>query len=231
MRNRYKIGIPLAAGLATGGYALSQGEDPGSAALASIAGGLGGAAGLLGARKLAGKYAEPLREAAQTHLTGTKENPVGLGALLSRARSSIPADRRSGLRAKLVEGAANKTADILTGATDPRGLGKILAAGAVPAGALTAGLGGVALGAIPGSMGIPGFNQENVPVQPTTIGAVIGGTAGTALGGIPGAVIGGSGGAVIGSLFDQNVITDPELAGSSNTQMARMSTPTLRYIG
>lgn len=31
--------------------------------------------------------------------------------------------------------------------------------------------------------------------------------------------------------FNQNVITDPELAGSSNTQMARMSTPTLRYIG
>lgn len=31
--------------------------------------------------------------------------------------------------------------------------------------------------------------------------------------------------------FQQNVITDPELAGSSNTQMARASTPTLRYLG
>jgi hypothetical protein len=31
--------------------------------------------------------------------------------------------------------------------------------------------------------------------------------------------------------FNQNVITDPEFAGSSNTQMARMATPTLRYIG
>ena len=30
--------------------------------------------------------------------------------------------------------------------------------------------------------------------------------------------------------FNQNVITDPELAGSSNTPMARASTPTLRYI-
>lgn len=30
--------------------------------------------------------------------------------------------------------------------------------------------------------------------------------------------------------FQQNVITDPELAGSSNTPMARASTPTLRYI-
>lgn len=31
--------------------------------------------------------------------------------------------------------------------------------------------------------------------------------------------------------FQQNVITDPELVGSSNTQMARASTPTLRYLG
>jgi len=30
-----KYGVPAAAGLATGGYALSQGEDPGSAALAA----------------------------------------------------------------------------------------------------------------------------------------------------------------------------------------------------
>jgi hypothetical protein len=44
----------------------------------------------------------------------------------------------------------------------------------------------VAAGAIPGAMGVPGFQQ--------------------------------------------NVITNPELAGSSNTPMARASTPTLRYI-
>ncbi|NBX51733.1 hypothetical protein EBT25_17800, partial [bacterium] len=31
--------------------------------------------------------------------------------------------------------------------------------GLVPAAALTAGLGGVALGAIPGAMGVPGFGQ------------------------------------------------------------------------
>jgi hypothetical protein len=47
MRPLLKYGVPAAAGLATGGYALSQGEDPGSAALAGLAGGLGGAAGLL----------------------------------------------------------------------------------------------------------------------------------------------------------------------------------------
>jgi hypothetical protein len=37
-----------------------------------------------------------------------------------------------------------------------RGLGAI----AAPAGALAAGLGGVALGAVPGAMGIPGFQQQ-----------------------------------------------------------------------
>jgi hypothetical protein len=30
--------------------------------------------------------------------------------------------------------------------------------------------------------------------------------------------------------FNQDVITDPELVGSSNTRMARTSTPTLKYI-
>jgi hypothetical protein len=55
MRPILKYGVPAAAGLATGGYALSQGEDPGSAALAGLGGAAGGVAGLLGARGLAGK--------------------------------------------------------------------------------------------------------------------------------------------------------------------------------
>ena len=159
MRGALKYGVPAAAGLATAGYALSQDEDPGSAILSGVGGTLGGAAGLLAARGLAGKYAPNLREAAETHLTGTRQNPKGIGALLSSARKSIPADRQEGLRAKAVQGAANMAVDVLTGATDPRGLGKIAAAGLVPAGALAAGLGGVALGAIPGSLGVPGFQQ------------------------------------------------------------------------
>jgi hypothetical protein len=57
------------------------------------------------------------------------------------------------------------TANALTGATDPRGLGKIAAAGLVPASALAAGLGGVALGAVPGAIGVPGF-QQNVALDP-----------------------------------------------------------------
>ena len=55
MRSLIKYGVPAAAGLAAGGYALSQGEDPASAALAGLGGVAGGAAGLLGARALAGK--------------------------------------------------------------------------------------------------------------------------------------------------------------------------------
>jgi hypothetical protein len=45
------------------------------------------------------------------------------------------------------------------GKVTPRGIGKAAAAGLVPASALAAGLGGVALGAVPGAMGIPGFQQ------------------------------------------------------------------------
>jgi len=162
MRPLLRYGVPAAAGLATGGYALSQGEDPGSAALAGIAGVVGGAGGLLAARGLAGKY---MPEKIQNELLNAAEK-----------------NRAGGKRqAALLNAAA------LADKVNPRTLGKAAAAGLVPASALTAGLGGVALGAIPGAMGVPGFQQ--------------------------------------------NVIADPELANSSNTQMARSYTPTLRYLG
>jgi hypothetical protein len=163
MRPLLKYGVPAAAGLATGGYALSQGEDPGSAVLAGLAGGLGGAAGLLGARGLAGKYM-----------------PKDMQEMLLNAAIK---NREGGKRQAVLLNAAEAAGNVNT-----RNLGKGVAAGLVPASALTAGLGGVALGAIPGSMGIPGFQQ--------------------------------------------NVIMDPEYPGvSSNTSMARASTPTLRYLG
>ena len=168
MRPLLKYGVPAAAGLATGGYALSQGEDPGSAVLAGLAGGLGGAAGLLGARGLAGKYM-----------------PKDMQEMLLNAAIK---NREGGKRQAVLLNAAEAAGNVNT-----RNLGKGVAAGLVPASALTAGLGGVALGAIPGSMGIPGF-QQNV--------------------------------------ITDNVITDPEYPGrSSNTSMARASTPTLRYLG
>jgi hypothetical protein len=163
MRPLLKYGVPAAAGLATGGYALSQGEDPGSAVLAGLGGAAGGAAGLLGARGLAGKYM-----------------PKDMQEMLLNAAIK---NREGGKRQAVLLNAAEAVGNVNT-----RNLGKGVAAGLVPASALTAGLGGVALGAIPGSMGVPGFSQ-------------------------------------------QNLITDPEYPGSSNTNMARASTPTLRYLG
>jgi hypothetical protein len=178
MRPILKYGVPAAAGLATGGYALSQGEDPGSAALAGIAGGAGAAGGLLAGR-MAGRYAPVLGEMAQSAIS-----PVG-----QVARSVAEQLPEGSKRRAAMVGTRNTLADLYRSAGNiPASAVQATAAGgAVPLAAGIAGLGGVALGSIPGSMGIPGFQQ--------------------------------------------NVITDPEYPGSSNTSMARASTPTLRYLG
>lgn len=178
MRPLLKYGVPAAAGLATGGYALSQGEDPGSAALAGIAGGAGAAGGLLAGR-MAGKYAPVLGEIAQSAIS-----PVG-----QVARSVAEQLPEGSKRRAAMTGTRNTLADLYRSAGNiPASTVQAAAVGgAVPLAAGIAGLGGVALGAIPGAMGVPGFQQ--------------------------------------------NVITDPEYPGSSNTYMARTSTPTLRYLG
>lgn len=162
MRGALKYGVPLAAGLATGGYALSQGEDPGSAALAGAAGGLGGAAGLLGAR-LAGKYMAPyvansIREGGGPVLSST------LRELEKGSEGGLRQKMAANIEQKLEKASGNQQLiQALGGATQgtpfERGIQKGIAAGLVPAAALTAGLGGVALGAVPGAMGIPGFQQ------------------------------------------------------------------------
>jgi len=180
MRNRYKLGVPAAAGLLTGGYALSQGEDPGSAALAAGAGALGGGAGLLGAR-LAGKYMAPeLAQAAQGFV-----GPELLGGITKQVEN-LSAGPKGGLRRKaaasMVKTARNVAnqieagnAPVLLGGVVPgsgfeRNIQKGIAAAAVPAAALTAGLGGVALGAIPGAMGLPGFQQGGA-IDPEAYGS------------------------------------------------------------
>jgi hypothetical protein len=153
MRGALKYGVPAAAGLLTGGYALSQGEDPGSAALAAGAGALGGGAGLLGARALAGRYAPEMVKGIQNMGQGQQ------GFLLEQATKM----REGGLRQKAlleladVAGGAGSIPEATAATT--RVLGRNMALGMVPASALTAGLGGVALGAIPGAMGLPGFQQ------------------------------------------------------------------------
>jgi hypothetical protein len=151
MRGALKYGVPIAAGLGVGGYALSQGEDPGSAALAAGAGALGAGGGLLAARQLAGKYSPSLLKAAkQGKVAGEEE--------LIKSAIKMPAGSR---QESILLGLADKSIGlpIPSEAAFTRGAGKVAAAGLVPAAALTAGLGGVALGAIPGSMGLPGFGQ------------------------------------------------------------------------
>jgi hypothetical protein len=151
MRPILKYGVPAAAGLATGGYALSQGEDPGSAALAGIAGGAGAAGGLLAGR-MAGKYAPVLGEMAQSAIS-----PVG-----QVARSVAEQLPEGSKRRAAMVGTRNTLADLYRSAGNiPASAVQATAAGgAVPLAAGIAGLGGVALGAIPGSMGIPGFQQN-----------------------------------------------------------------------
>jgi hypothetical protein len=173
MRGRFKYGVPIAAGLATGGYALSQGEDPGSAALAAGAGALGGAAGLLGAR-LAGKYMAPI--------TGLSAGAVGVpivGATLRALNKGSEGGLRQKMGAKLAEKAEKvvnnpQIKDLLLGNTEgtsfERNIQKGIAAAAVPASALAAGLGGVALGAIPGAVGVPGF-QQGMAIDPESPGS------------------------------------------------------------
>jgi hypothetical protein len=192
---KYDVPAAAAAGLATGGYALSQGEDPGSAVLAGLGGAAGGAAGLLGARGLAGKYNPALVAAAQKQVAnlGNKVGDVARNLPekgLRRGAANVAADAVSALDTRLF---GDPNAGISAALPFPtqnvqRNIGRGLSAGTVPLSAGLAGLGGVALGAIPGSMGVPGFSQ-------------------------------------------QNLITDPEYPGSSNTNMARASTPTLRYLG
>lgn len=185
MRPLLKYGVPAAAGLATGGYALSQGEDPGSAVLAGLAGGTGAAGGLLGARQLAGKYAPSIYKAG---LSGKQAMDM---ELLQKAAQMEARQKGEELPRSMAQKGIEKLLSMSANAPIPqaeqvqRGLGMALAAGGVPAAAGLAGLGGIAAGAIPGSLGIPGFQQGQV---------------------------------------------DPESYGSSNTQMARTSTPTLRYL-
>lgn len=162
MRGALKYGVPAAAGLATGGYALSQGEDPGSAALAAAAGGLGGAAGLLGARQLAGKYSPSLLKAAKAGKVAGEEE-------LIKSAIRMPEGSR---QQNVLLGLADKSIGLPIPSEQAftRGAGKVAAAGLIPAAALTAGLGGVALGAVPGAMGVPGFQQGGA-IDPEAYGS------------------------------------------------------------
>ena len=145
-------GVPAAAGLVAGGALAAQGEDPGSALLGGLAAGLG-TRGALGAARLAGKYAGPARAAVASQAI------EGLGAI----GQMVPAGSK---RAAAVRGSMGPIADVIN-----RGISKEAAAAVgVPLAGTLAGLGGVAAGAIPGALGVPGFVQ-NAAVDPESYGS------------------------------------------------------------
>lgn len=157
-------GVPAAAGLAVGGALTAQGEDPGSAILGGAAAALG-ARGGLGAARLAGKYAPSLVAVAQ------EKAVAPMGNVIRDIVGKIPTESK--MRSKV----AGKAADIIAaaeGAAVTPGaqqmVRNVTAGLGVPATAGLAGLGGVALGAIPGSLGVPGFQQGGA-VDPESYGS------------------------------------------------------------
>jgi hypothetical protein len=159
-------GVPAIAGLAVGGALAAQGEDPGSAALGGIAGALG-ARGALGASRLAGKYAPQIAQAIQERAI----MPAGI-AIADYAAGARP----GGIRQQVGNQAVNKLLEAGAALDRPNyGLKTAAAAAGLPTATALAGLGGVAAGAIPGALGVPGFQQamqmqENV-VDPEEYGS------------------------------------------------------------
>jgi hypothetical protein len=154
-------GVPAAAGLALGGMLANQGEGPGTAAVVGTAAALG-TRGALGAARLAGRYAPRITEAIQGAV-------VPVGKAVVNMAEGLP---QGGKRMQAVEQMAQGLRGIYKGAKGitPGMVQKTAAVGAVPAGALLAGIGGVAAASIPGAMGVPGF-QAQMPINPEGYGS------------------------------------------------------------
>ncbi len=157
-------GVPAAAGLAVGGALAAQGEDPGSALLGGAAAALG-ARGGLGAGRLAGRYAPVLFEKAQ------EKAVIPLGNIVGNVGRELHGE------SKLRSQAVGKAADIIAAAEGAaltpggqRAVRNVATSLSVPGAAGLAGLGGVALGAIPGSIGVPGF-QQGGQIDPESYGS------------------------------------------------------------
>lgn len=157
-------GVPAAAGLAVGGALSAQGEDPGTAALGGLAAALG-ARGGLGAARLAGRYAPDIAAVAQ------QKAVVPLGNIIGDIGRKLPEESK--VRSRVVGKAADIIAAAEGAAVTPeaqRLVRNVTAGIGMPASAAAAGLGGVALGAIPSSMGVPGF-QQGMAIDPEAPGS------------------------------------------------------------
>ena len=142
MRPALKFGIPAAAGLSAAAYSAMDDGTPLESVGAGVGGALGGAAGLLAARGLAGKYAPTL-------IARAKEAGANRADALLEAGTNV---RDGGLRQQALVGMADGITD-LTGGITQRGIGKAAAAGLVPASAAGAALGGMAAGQAVGAVG------------------------------------------------------------------------------
>jgi hypothetical protein len=153
-------GVPAVAGLAVGGALAAQGEDPGSAALGGIAGALG-ARGALGAARMAGKYAPQIAQTVQERAI----MPAGI-AIADYAAGARP----GGIRQQVGNQAVNKLLEAGVALENPNyGLKTAAAAAGIPTATALAGLGGVAAGAIPGALGVPGFQQQVLQAQEAVV--------------------------------------------------------------
>ena len=164
MRGALKYGVPAAAALGVGGYALSQGEDPGSSALAAGAGALGAYGGLVGAAKLAGKYSDVLPNLASKGLDkGVGKSGKSIRNRVEQAIVNSPEYMSRGQAATLYSpqtlGNVARTGLLGLPATLGAAAKPAFAAGLVPATTLAAGAGGLAAGTAASAMGLPGFGQ------------------------------------------------------------------------
>jgi len=172
MRPMYQYGVPIVGGVGTSIRAAREDENIGPVALAGAAGAAGAYGGMMGARKLgpalAGRIAPFLSDAGAKVAPVLKDygrNRRGTTAVVGEGKT-VTKDKvvpkkapMGGLSERLGEALEDK-AGIKALMSDPqvaRGLGMTTAAVTIPAGALAAGLGGVAAGKVPGAFGIPGF--------------------------------------------------------------------------
>lgn len=163
MRNRLKYGVPAAAGLGVAGMAAAEDENPLAVLGAGAAGALGGAAGLVGARQLAGKYAPGL-------LKAVKEGKVSAERSLLESAIGMP---EKSIEQNAVLGLIDKSAGIPIPSQEAftRGVGKAAAAGLVPGAAAAAGLGGVAAGRAVGAIGQAMGIDPEAPGSSNTMGS------------------------------------------------------------
>tara|TARA_B100000073_G_scaffold267389_1_gene226994 strand:- start:518 stop:1054 length:537 start_codon:yes stop_codon:yes gene_type:complete len=169
MRNRYAVGIPLAASAATGGAAALQGGDPLEVIGAGAAGALGASAGL----RLAGKFAPGARERVvqanqniQNAGAAYKAKQGMTGGADGSTRGYTDAERRVDDRMRDFQ---NVTDNIYTEQNIRRGA----AAGLVPVTAGAAALGGIAAGKALGAVGQALGIDPEAPGSSNTIGSRI----------------------------------------------------------